>query len=71
MKKYGIVTRSSDPTKLGKAVREGIVSELQEDRRAGLSYFESSNSKFDLKKKLGLAYDADIIEIKVKNKLGD
>ena len=69
--KFGIVTRASDPTKLGKAVSEGIVSELQEDKRAGLSYFESSNSKTELKKKLGLAYDADIIEIKVENNMGD
>ena len=69
--KFGIVTRASDPTKLGKAVSEGIVSELQEDKRAGLSYFEISNSKTELKKKLGLAYDADIIEIKVENNMGD
>ena len=71
MKKFGIVTRASDPTKLGKAVKEGIVSELREDKRAGLSYFESSNSKTELKKKLGLAYDTDIVEIKVENKMGD
>ena len=50
--KFGIVTRASDPTKLGKAVSEGIVSELQEDKRAGLSYFESSNSKTELKKEI-------------------
>ena len=68
--KFGIVTRASDPTKIGKAVKEGIVSELQEDKRAGLSYFESSNSKTELKKKLGLTYDTDIIEIKVEN-MGD
>ena len=65
--KFGIVTRASDPTKIGKAVKEGIVSELQEDKRAGLSYFESSNSKSELKRLLGLVYDADIIEIKTEN----
>ena len=43
--KFGIVTRASDPTKLGKAIKEGIFSEFKEDKRAGLSYFESSNSK--------------------------
>ena len=36
-----------------------------------MSYFESSNSKTELKKKLGLAYDSDIIEIKVENKMGE
>ena len=70
IKKFGIVTRAIDPTKLGKAVKEGIVSELREDKRAGLSFLESSNSKTELKKKLGLTYDADIIEIKVEN-MGD
>ena len=64
--KFGIVTRASDPNKLGKAVKEGF-SELQEDKRAGLSYFESSNSKSELKRLLGLVYDADIIEIKTEN----
>ena len=53
IKKFGLITRASDPTKLGKAVREGIVTELQEDKRAGLSYFESTNTKTELKKKLG------------------
>ena len=70
IKKFGLITRATDPIKLGKAVREGIVTELQEDKRAGLSYFESTNTKIELKKKLGLTYDADIIEIKVEN-MGD
>ena len=44
IKKIGLVTRASDPIKLGKAVREGIVTDLQEDKISGLKYFESTNS---------------------------
>ena len=71
IKKFGLITRASDPTKLGKAVREGIVTELQEDKRAGLSYFESTYTKTELKKKLGVIYDSDILEIKVENNMAD
>ena len=66
MPKFGVVTRAANPTKLGKAVRDELISEVLEDKRTGLSYFVSSLDKDVLKLKLGILYDSDIIEIKTE-----
>ena len=63
MPKFGVVIRAANPTKLGKAVRDELISEVLEDKRTGLSYFVSSLDKDVLKLKLGILYDSDIIEI--------
>ena len=57
MPKFGVVTRAVDPSKVGKALRDGFISEFSDDKRTGLSYFISRLTKDDLKLKLGLTYN--------------
>ena len=61
-KKFGVVLRAVDPGKFGNLVSKKLVTEVIEDREKGLSYFKSNFSKRELKVKLGLVYDDDIIE---------
>ena len=68
MPKFGVVTRAVDPSKNGKALRDGFISEFSEDKRTGLSYFISQLTKDVLKLKIGITYDTDLIEIKTEDK---
>ena len=68
MPKFGVVTRAVDPSKVGKALRDGFISEFSEDKRTGLSYFISQLTKDVLKLKIGITYDTDLIEIKTEDK---
>ena len=61
-KKFGVVLRAVDPGKFGNLVSKKLITEVIEDREKGLSYFKSNFSKRELKVKLGLVYDDDIIE---------
>ena len=61
-KNFGVVLRAVDPGKLGNLVKKNLISEVTEDTDEGLTYFKSGFSKRELKVKLGLVYDQDIIE---------
>ena len=65
-KRFGVVLRAVDPGKLGNLVKKNLISEVTEDTDEGLTYFKSGFSKRELKVKLGLVYDADIIEYAVQ-----
>ena len=65
-KSFGVVTRAIDPGKLGNLVKKSLISEVTDNTDKGLTYFKSGFSKRELKVKLGLVYDADIIEYAVQ-----
>ena len=62
LRRFGLVTRALDPNKYARLVQKGLITELNEDVTNGISYIESAYSKRELKVKLGLTYEKDIIE---------
>ena len=62
VRRFGLVTRALDPSRYGKLVKKGFITELKQDLDNGISYIESAYSKRELKVKLGLAYEEDIVE---------
>ena len=61
-KSFGVVTRAIDPGKLGNLVKKNLITEVTDNTDKGLTYFKSGFSKRELKVKLGLVYDQDIVE---------
>ena len=62
LRRFGLVIRALDPSKYGKLVQKGFITELKEDLDNGIAYIESAYSKRELKVKLGLTYEEDIVE---------
>ena len=62
LRRFGLVTRALDPNKYARLVQKGLITELNQDVTNGISYIESSYSKRELKVKLGLTYEKDIVE---------
>ena len=62
LRRFGLVTRALDPSKYGKLVQKEFITELKNDVTNGITYIESAYSKRELKVKLGLTYEEDIVE---------
>ena len=62
VRRFGLVTRALDPSKYGKLVQKEFITELKNDVTNGITYIESAYSKRELKVKLGLTYEEDIVE---------
>ena len=62
VRRFGVVTRTIDPSKYGKLVQKEFITELKNDVTNGITYIESAYSKRELKVKLGLTYEEDIVE---------
>ena len=62
LRRFGLVTRVLDPSKYGKLVQKEFIKELEKDVTNGITYIECAYSKRELKVKLGLVYEQDIIE---------
>jgi len=62
-KRFGIVARAADPTKLAKSINKEIITNVN-DTNKQLIYFDSNFSIRELRLKLGITFEADIQEQK-------